>query len=271
MRVPGGEAEPVLDHDEVAVAAGVPAGEDHHAPAGRLHARAAGHGEVDAGVPAAADVAEAVAHWTPERPEEAHGRVGMDASAPAQGADRLGAGDSVGPQTRRALVGVHRPSGTGAEAPVDAARGEAAAPEEKLQGGHVPADVLLGEHAAAEQRATAASEGAARPRPGHAVDGQALAPLEAHRRRARHRAGHPVHLDRVEPLRLQGSLERGNAGAPRDRGSRGKAQGGDEEDGDAPAGPSARHGSGVGRAMASAKDLHQSMQAEGVPAPPPPD
>src|SRR5215211_2701971 len=72
MGVPRLIAEPVLDHDQVAVAARVPARERDAAHARRADRRAVGRGEVDAVVAAAAWVAETVADPAGDRPQEPH-------------------------------------------------------------------------------------------------------------------------------------------------------------------------------------------------------
>ena len=74
VRVPGGVAEPVPDHHEVAVAARVPARELGHADARGADAGAGRHREVEPGVRAAALArrAEAVADRPGHRPQEPH-------------------------------------------------------------------------------------------------------------------------------------------------------------------------------------------------------
>ena len=74
VRVPARVAEPVLDHDQVAVAGSVVAGEDRRAHAGGGDERAVRDREVDPGVPATALARrpEAVPDRARHRPVEAH-------------------------------------------------------------------------------------------------------------------------------------------------------------------------------------------------------
>src|SRR5690242_3435558 len=88
------------DHDEVAVAARVPAGEDHGSATGRVHGRARGRGEVEAGVEAVAPWPKAVSDG---RADRGHEPDRGPADRASQRGDRARPGDAVCRQARPRL------------------------------------------------------------------------------------------------------------------------------------------------------------------------
>jgi hypothetical protein len=117
--------------------------------------------------------------------------------------------------------------------------------EEELEGGDVPAPPPEDEHARPEAMAAEAAESALRLRAGDAVDGEAGSTLEAPDGRGRLRAADAVDRSEVEPLRVQGDLERrharpaGTDGRPREHES-------GQKGGEKRYGHSERHNPGLG-------------------------
>ena len=149
VRVPGGHAAAVRDHDEVAVAAGVVAGADHAARARGDDRRPVAGGEVDAGVEAVAARPEAVAARAGDRPAERERGRGDRA---LEGGEGGGADHAVGAEPGPGLEALHGRRGPRAEAAVERARREAAPGELELERGHVPAGGARGQRARAVAR-----------------------------------------------------------------------------------------------------------------------
>ena len=103
--VPRLEAEPVLDDDEVAVAARVPLGEDHASTARRAHPPAGGGRHVESGVAASTHPSEPIGDRRTDGPEEPDRIARSRVDAPmAERPQRRGSRDSVDGQPRSALV-----------------------------------------------------------------------------------------------------------------------------------------------------------------------
>ena len=186
VRVPGREAEPVLHHYQVAVAAVVPAGEDRGPPTPAAPTR----------VPNA--TGKSMPAWC--RPARRAGRRSRlrSAPAPAGRSARLRRGPWSGCwRTCRAPAGPRRWPGprsrprrarspTGSSSRRSASRRRTLRPlrragsrllEPELERRHVPA--ALAASGASERRARRAADRPLRLRPGDAVDQQVPAPLEA--------------------------------------------------------------------------------------------
>lgn len=216
VRVPAGVAEPVLDDDEVAVAAGVVAGEYHRADAPRTDRRPCRDGEVDAAVEVVAAVdTEAVAHRTGDRAQEAHRargwRGGALAATATQRPQGFGPGDPVDADPRRRLRAPDRRFGQRPEDPVGPAGAAAGPLQQVLQRRHVPAPVAVAHRATAQARTAAPAERPPRPRPEDAVHDKAAAPLQGNDRPPRLRPFDPVNVAVIKPQSLQRRLQSGDS------------------------------------------------------------
>jgi hypothetical protein len=218
VRVPALEAEPVLHHDQVAVAARVEPGEGDDADAASVNGRPLRLGEVEAGVPTArGDPTEAVADRPRDGTEEAHradGPGGHDLGPP-EGVQRRWPGDAVDPQVCGGLEAPHRVLRVGPEPPVEAPRLEAALVEEELERRDVPAPLAPAHGPRPEVRLAALAERRARPRSRDPVHGEPVLCLERADRLLGPRPSDPVDRMRVEAERPHRHLERRYVGAAR--------------------------------------------------------
>ena len=124
------------------------------------------------------------------------------------GGDRRGPRQPVDDQPGGALIARDGGSRGRAEDEVDAAGRVASAPEQELQRADVPAPGALRDHARAEPGPAQSPERAPGLRAGDAVDDQPAPPLKAAHATGRERPANAVDGNRIQPVRLQGRLQR---------------------------------------------------------------
>src|SRR5436190_20154426 len=214
VRVPALEAETVLDDDQVAVAAVVPARERHDAATGGADGRPLGSGNVDAGVSAASDPPKAVGAPPWDGAQKTHRPARNAGRGPVpERPQRRGPGNPVDGEAGGALKAADGAAGVGTEATVEPARPVAADVEKELERRPVPPAPAAAHRAAPEPRAAATPESMPRARAGDAVHDQSLVALEAAQPPAREAPRDAVDRRRVEPEGLQRHLERSDVGA----------------------------------------------------------
>ncbi len=129
-----------------------------------------------------------------------------------EGAIRVRAGDPVRVEPLPLLVAAERCRGRGVEAAVDRLRGKPVSAQAELEHGHVPADRPDAELALSEERPAATTECATRrAMPRRPVTRTPLVRWNATSARRGQRTADAVDRARIEPVRAQPDLERGDA------------------------------------------------------------
>src|SRR5215212_2585058 len=159
VRIPALESEPVLDDDEVAVAAVVPGREHHDPAAGGTDGRPLGSGDVDAGVSAASDPTEAVADLSSNGAQETHGPARNARRPPVpERPQRRWPGHAVDRQPGGSLEADDSAPRVGTEPTVEPARPVPSDVEKELDRAHVPSAPTDAHRPGPEPRAAATPE-----------------------------------------------------------------------------------------------------------------